>query len=227
MLKNIELKFYLCSLNLRKRFIMLKTSILGAAFLSLFLVSCGGDNNSDEGQTEEQKPAVNNQATTVPSSGLKIAYVYMDTINLKYKMIPIIEDEIAAKEKQIQAQLESLQRRAIQWEKDWQAKGGPMSSEQEQYVREGQEWQNKLAQAQQNAQMEIAQVQTQRMTQANKRMAYIMQEYANEKGYDFIISYQLGGQVYAVNPAYNVTKDIIERLNADVDASAGDTVVAE
>ena len=53
--------------------------------------------------------------------------------------------------------------------------------------------------------------------QAQQRMSFIMQEYANEKGYDFILTYQLGGQVYAVNPAYNVTSEIIERLNADVD----------
>lgn len=200
---------------------MMKTIALGLITFSLFLTSCGGGDNSSEEKNEDKKPAVNNQATTVPSSGLKIAFVYMDSINMKYKMIPIIEEEIAAKEKQIQAKLESLQRRAIQWEKDWQAKGGPISSEQEKYMKEGQEWQARLGQAQQDAQMELATVQQQRMTQANQRMAFIMQEYANENGFDFILSYQLGGQVYAVNPAYNVTNDVIERLNADVDATAG------
>ncbi|MCB0478202.1 MAG: OmpH family outer membrane protein [Crocinitomicaceae bacterium] len=199
---------------------MLKTYIPGLMVLFFTLVSCGGGENDEKNADENQKPAVNNQATTIPSSGIKIAFVYMDTINLNYKMIPIIEEELAQKEKEIQAKLDALQRRALQWEKDWQAKGGPMSSEQEKYMREGQEWQAKLGQAQQGAQMELAQIQTQRMTQANQRMAYIMQEYANEKGYDFIISYQLGGQVYAVNNAYNVTADILQRLNADVDANA-------
>lgn len=200
----------------------MKTYILGLIAVSLLMSSCGGEESTDE-KNAESKPAVNNQATTIPSTGLKIAYVYMDSINLNYKMIPIIEEEIAQKEKQIQAKLESLQRRAIQWEKDWQAKGGPISSEQEQYMREGQEWQTKLGQAQQEAQMELATIQQQRMAQANQRMAFIMQEYANEQGLDFIISYQLGGQVYAVNPAYNVTDAVIEKLNADVDASAGAT----
>ncbi|MEZ4936297.1 MAG: OmpH family outer membrane protein [Crocinitomicaceae bacterium] len=202
---------------------MLKTYIPGLFALLLTVTSCGGGENTDNTESETQKPTVNNQATSLPSSGLKIAFVYMDSINMNYKMIPIIEEELANKEKEIQAKLEALQRRALQWEKDWQAKGGPMSSEQEKYMREGQEWQSKLAQAQQSAQMELAQTQTQSMTQANQRMAYIMQQYANEKGYDFIISYQLGGQVYAVNEAYNVTADVLQRLNADVDASMSNT----
>ncbi len=206
---------------------MMKTFALGLIAFTLLLTSCGGGDEASNENKEETKPAANNQATTIPSSGLKIAFVYMDSINLQYKMIPIIEEEIAAKEKQIQAKLESLQRRAIQWEKDWQAKGGPISSEQERYMKEGQEWQARLAQAQQDAQMEMATVQQQRMAQANKRMAYIMQEYANENGFDFILSYQLGGQVYAVNPAYNVTDDIIQKLNADVDANQGGTPEGE
>lgn len=200
---------------------MLKNSILGIVVLGLTLVSCGG--GSEEGGKEKQnenKPTVNNQATTIPSTGLKIAYVYMDTINLKYKLIPIIENEIAAKSKEIEKNLESLQRRALKWEQDWQKKGGPMSTEQDQYMQEAQQWQMKLQQAQQDAQITLGQIQTQKMAQAQTRMNYIMQQYADEQGFDFILSYQLGGQIHAVNPAYNVTTQILERLNADVDSGS-------
>jgi Skp family chaperone for outer membrane proteins len=219
LLKNMELKFYICTL-LKKKLIMIKTYILGFVVTAFTLVSCGGSDDSTDGNNAEaQKPAVNNQSTTIPSSGVRIAFIHMDTINLKYKAIASMQDELAAKEKEYQARIETVQRQAQAWNKKWQDKG-IMSSEQEKYMLEGQQWEQKMAQAQQDAQVGLGQFQAQQAETLARRLNFILQEYANENGIDFILTYQLGGQVGAVNPAYNVTSAIIEKLNADYDKNA-------
>jgi outer membrane protein len=53
------------------------------------------------------------------------------------------------------------------------------------------------------------------------RVSATSKRLAEDKGYDFILSYQIGQNVFYASPLMDVTNDIVELMNADYRESTG------
>jgi outer membrane protein len=153
-------------------------------------------------------------AHTTNGTVLKIAYVVADTINKNYsyvaEMQATLKDEAATSEKIMQRNIAKIEKRfqVLQKEVNY------MTPSQKQ------EAQDELASMEQNAQIlrnelanDLAIKEAELQQLFYKSVNDYLGEYSEKRGYDFILSYSLGGQILATNNAFDITAEVLTGLN--------------
>lgn len=182
----------------------------GFVLFSLFVLfsACGAEKSSGD-QSEAN------------SSGLKIAFVYGDSILMNYNEFRKESDGMELKQRRAE---EELQKKGAALEKeimDYQqkAQSGLMTPKEmqarEKYLTTRQE--SVLAERDQMAQAIMAET-----AAINERLHGILQEKLAEikekEGYDFILSYIEGGALLIADDKYDITDKVLKELNGDSSA---------
>ncbi len=187
-----------------------------AKFLSLiaflgatFLFSCQ-NNNSKAGNAAD--------ANKSGESGVKIAYINIDSFNAHFDLVSE-KDEMIKKAKEefankLKRNKEDLERQAV----------GIQSKAQGMNQRELGEAQNQLAMLQssfeglqQNYSEQLMKIKDSALIEINTKLDSFIAKYNKEKNYDFIFTYsemQKNGMLYG-KKQYDITKEFIEAINAD------------
>lgn len=175
------------------------------------LLACG---NKTEGETAEPTKAV---ATPQSKSGLKIAYVLIDTLTNQYELYKDASDNFQKKQANAEATIKAKGKNFAAQVQEFQRKVQSNSITQEQYNSE----QARLGKLQQDIQdlqgrlsntlQEEYQKELQSLTDTIKSF---MKIYAKEKGYDFILCKSSGiDNVLYADEAYDVTDEVVAALN--------------
>jgi outer membrane protein len=153
----------------------------------------------------------------VVMSGVKIAYVDIDTLEANYDYFKKKKAEFETRQKNIDAELErmanTLQNEYIALQK--KAQNGELSQS------EGEAAQQRLMQKQNE-------LENKRSTLGNKylkdqedfnkeihdNLHEYIKEYNEEMGYDYILSYSKDGSILYANDALDITRDVIEGMNS-------------
>jgi len=184
--------------------------VLGLAILTGAIAAC------NTGTTPK------NANTTSPSgdtgkSGLKIAYVNLDTLQNQLEFFKLKKEEFDKKEASMRSELsrmeQNLQNEYIAFQKAAQA--GTLTQS------EGEAKQKRLGQLQQSLQEKQASLEEQYTKDLNdfqetlkKRLDDYLEKYNQDKDYDFILSQGTGSQILWGNPALDITSDVIKGMNA-------------
>lgn len=149
-------------------------------------------------------------------SGMRVAYVDIDTLESQYAYFKARKEEFETRQKQIDAELEkmanALQNDYVALQKKAQA--GQLTET------EGEAAQQSLMKRQQEIEMKRQNLGTKYLKDQedfNKELhddlySYI-EEYNADKGYDYILSYSKDGSILYANDAHNITADIIIGMN--------------
>ena len=148
-----------------------------------------------------------------------VVYYNSDSLNTQSKFVIDLQNEIMTAQADAEKKLQSEQSKMMSWEKKWKDKGMLTSTEQEQYMKEGTKLQEDMMMLQQQLEQQLFEVQNTLTMTGIQRITKYTQDLALANGYDFILSYQLGGQVVFVNPKMDITSELIEMMNADWDAT--------
>ncbi|MFZ4753540.1 MAG: OmpH family outer membrane protein [Chitinophagaceae bacterium] len=153
----------------------------------------------------------------VVMSGVKIAYVDIDTLEANYDYLKKKKAEFETRQKNIDAELErmanTLQNEYIALQK--KAQNGELSQS------EGEAAQQRLMQKQNE-------LENKRSTLGNKylkdqedfnkeihdNLHEYIKEYNEEMGYDYILSYSKDGSILYANDALDITRDVIDGMNS-------------
>lgn len=195
--------------------ILCPLAVAGAMF---FLASCTDGKKDNKTTTTEQK------STASPSTG-RIAFVNIDTLEANYIYLKNKKDEFAKRQAAIEAELESstrkLQNDAAEFTR--KAQSGTMTQS------EGEAGQKRLLQMQESLEKRknsLAQQLMEEQAVFNKdlhdRLDAFLKEYNSDGRYDYILSYGDGGTILYKNDALDITKDVIDGMNASK-APAADT----
>jgi Skp family chaperone for outer membrane proteins len=160
-----------------------------------------------------------NIIANVPTTN--IAFFNMDSLGAKLDLFKEIEAGINKATKDAESKMKRKQAEITNWEKKWASKGQLLSTEQEQYMKEAQNMQNDAMGFEQKVQMELAQKQDELMLTYATRISNHCKEFAEEKGYDAILAYTFGQNVWYYNPALDVTDDLAVKMNAAFAESTG------
>ncbi len=184
-----------------------------SAVAVLFLASCG-----DKKNTAATKPA--DKATEAPATTPtgKIAYVNLDTLEVKYEYFKSrkaeFEKKTAGMEAEVERLAQSFQNEYAAFQKKAQA--GTLTQA------EGEAAQKKLGQMQQNIESRRQTLQAQLMKEQEtfnkelqKRLDDYLVKYNADKGYDFILSYVKGGNILFANKALDITAEVIKGMNTE------------
>lgn len=169
--------------------------------LTLVMISCQQQNATQE--------------NAIPT--LKIAYVNTDSVVAQYDYLKQQSEIIGKQEKEASA---TLEKKIVAFQKKVQslqrrAQGGnmtPKAIETEQRVLAREE--QKLAAEQQELAQKFQQEGLRIQSELANELEKFVKEIQAEGGYDYIMSYGTGSNVLAVNPNYDVTAQIVTKLNA-------------
>lgn len=188
------------------------TQILIVILISIITVSC--NEKKEVSQVEEtavEKKIVRN---IEPGNGMSIAFVNSDTVSKYYEFAKKIQKTLTSKrfeaENQIKNKYFAYERLVKEFEKASPIMGDREKMEKAQKIR--------------LLEQEIMQVEQQLSEQVSKQelqltQSYIlktnefMQEIGASLGYDYVMSFRIGGAMLYANDKNNITSDIIKLLN--------------
>jgi outer membrane protein len=194
------------------------TQILIAILFSVITLSC--KEKKEVSQVEEaavEKEIVRN---IEPRNGMSIAFVNSDTVSKYYEFAKKIQKTLTSKrleaENQIKNKYFAYERLVKEFEKASPIMGDREKMEKAQKIR--------------LLEQEIMQVEQQLSEQVSKEelqltQSYIlktnefMQEIGASLGYDYVMSFRIGGAMLYANDKNNITSDIIKLLNQRYETS--------
>jgi len=184
-------------------------------FTKMPSTSVTDETQSSTVDTLEVKETIVNKPTT------NIAFFNMDSLGAKLDLYKEVEAGINKANKDAESKMKRKQAEISNWEKKWASKGQLLSTEQEQYMKEAQNMQNDAMQFEQRVQMELAQKQDELMLTYATRISNHCKEFGEQNGYDAVLAYTFGQNVWYYNPALDITNQLADKMNAAFAESTG------
>lgn len=179
-------------------------AVLGLA--SVLFYSCDQKGTpSADGSSSGEKVSVGD---------MKVAFVYTDSVINKYEFFKKKSVEITDKGKRFDSDLQSRARGFEQEVATFQQTGGGMTPNQARAKQEElvQKEQN-LMTYRNNLMQELSADEAKLMNDVYDQVQTYLKDYAQENGYDIILSYTRGGAMWYANDAIDVTASVVDGLN--------------
>ena len=181
----------------------------------LMFAQCAGNNNAAPTSTT---------AAATGSSNLKIAFVEIDSLLAKYYFCNDLNELMIKKEENIRTTLnekgKKLEKEAQEFQRKYENNGFVSPERAQQEYQRIQKQQQDLQELQQKLTNELAAENQKNSLELRDSINSFLKEYNKEKGYDLIISNTAFDNLLYGNPAYNITKEIVDGLNARYNPSA-------
>ena len=192
---------------------MKKTNIILNGLMALAIVlgftQCANNNNA---------AAPSAPAGVAGSSNMKIAYVEIDSLLTKYNFWNDLNEQMIKKEENIRTTLNEkgrkLEKEAQEFQRKYENNGFINPERAQQEYQRIQKQQQELAELQQKLAEELAAENQKNSLQMRDSINSFLKVYNQAKGYDLIISNTGFDNLLYANPAYNITNEIVEGLNA-------------
>lgn len=204
--------------------------ILGAT--SIFSASCNDKKTTTENKTETTA-AVTTETTTkandVPEvkTATRFAYVDADTLSENYVYLKEKRKYLENKQASIKAELtkknKAFQDNVVAFQKKAQA-GTLTQTEGESMQKKLEQDQNNLGKRTQELEEQFYKEQAAIQTEFENRLEQFLKKYNEDKKYDFIFSHsKKNGQILYANEALDITKEVLDAMNAEAKAPATTT----
>lgn len=155
---------------------------------------------------------------TVPSGGMKIAYVDIDSLEAHYELLKTKRQEFKTRQDQMEGELQKSYQQMQSDAEEVQKKAQANSLTQDEY----QASQKRLMQMQQSLESRKQALTEQLMKDQDDfnnalkaRLDSFLTQYNKDKNYDYILSYTgTASAILHANPKWNITDDVIKGMNA-------------
>lgn len=151
-------------------------------------------------------------------AGVKIAFVNADTLNENYVWLKSQSESIKQRmlnaQKSMDAKQEALQRDFMALQEKYQA-GNTPPAEIEKEAAALEDRRDKLMREAAKLEKELADQQEKAFNELHANVEAKLKTIQSQIGYDYILSYQRGaGQILLTNDTFNITKQVLDLLNA-------------
>ena len=174
---------------------------------TVFFAACGSK-NEEETTVETAQP--------VEATGLKIAYVELDTLMSQYQLYKDYSEVLTRKGNNIQKTLAQKQRalesHAASVQKKYESNEFTTRDELERAQASIEKEQRDLAELADRLQNEFAMEQARINEEARDSIQSFLKKYNKTKKYDYVMV-KAGDNLLIANPKYNITNDIVKGLN--------------
>ncbi len=158
------------------------------------------------------------------ASNMKIAFVEIDSLLSKYHFCNDVNEEMLKKEENIRTTLnekgKKLEKQAAEFQRKYENNGFVSPERAQQEYQRIQKQQQELQELQQKLTNELAAENQKNTLELRDSINAFLKVYNQEKGYDLIISNSGFDNLLYGNPAYNITNEVVEGLNARYNPSA-------
>ncbi|HKK40605.1 MAG TPA: OmpH family outer membrane protein [Cryomorphaceae bacterium] len=193
----------------------MKHSFLIVACATLVLVSC---NDTTEKKNQEKSVNVTADSTKTESAGLKVAFIYGDTVNAQYRFLLDAQDELEKEQKVIEERINRKLQKAEKRAMELQQQAPTMTQMQ---VQEAQlELQNldiEIQQFQERLATDFRKREVELQVEYTDRVNKMLEEYNADGQYDMILNFQPGGNLLWIKDSYDITDEVLAKLNEQYD----------
>ena len=192
-----------------KKMKFILNGFMALAFGVMF-AQCAGNNNANTASAPV--------AEANGSSNMKIAFVEIDSLLSKYYLCNDVNEAMIKKEENIRTTLnekgKKLEREAAEFQRKYENNGFVSPERAQQEYQRIQKQQQDLQELQQKLTSELAAENQKNSLELRDSINSFLKMYNKDKGYDLIISNTAFDNLLYGNPAYNITDEIVEGLNA-------------
>lgn len=183
--------------------------------MAVALVSCNqGSDNSTASSSSEGTPS------ETAMTDIKVAYVLTDSLIAKYDFFKEKSEEITEKGKKFESDLSSRARGFEQEVANFEQTAGSMTPNQARARQEDlMKKERNLMTFRDNLMQELSADESKLYSDVYDQIQEYLATYAEENGFEMILSYTRGGAMWYANKALDVTDVVIEGLNKKYAAS--------
>jgi outer membrane protein len=179
--------------------------------LALGVVALTACNSNKEGDAPE-----NNTSSKVEATGLKIAYVEVDSLMSQYQFCKdhnlLLNQKGENAQKTLAEKQRALQNHANALQKKYESNGFTTRDELERAQNALAREQQDLAELEQRLMNELGNEQAQLTLEMRDSIQAFLKTYNKGKKYDYILS-RSGDNILLANPKYDITKEVVAGLN--------------
>ena len=194
------------------------------AVVTLFILHFSGDKSQPKvdkiSEVKKETKVISPEEMPENTEGLKIAYVNSDTVASYFKFSKDVEYRLKKKQAVAEAELKKMYQK---YEKDRQTfeKEAPImgQSEMQRRAQEIGVFEQQIMQKEQELNAKLGQLEAEVMTDYVYKTNEYMQEIGKTLGYDYIMSYRIGGSMLYAAPQWDITSEIVDLLNAEYEKS--------
>ncbi|KAA5536783.1 OmpH family outer membrane protein [Taibaiella lutea] len=190
--------------------------------LALGMITAFGFASCDSKKAAENKTETKLNSTTTNIAGTnegRIAYVDMDTLQVKYIFLKSKKEELEKKSANLEAELarggQILQNEAIAFQKKAQSGGFTTQAEGEAAQQRLQKMQVDLENKRQTLGAQLMKENDAFAKELQDKLDKYLLKYNQDKKYDYILSYQKGGSILFANQSLNITEEVAKGMNED------------
>jgi outer membrane protein len=193
-------------------------SVLSVAIIFLFILHFSS-NNTDE-IVKDNKPEKENLSElpikVTSNTNLKIAFVNSDTVAMYYDFAKTIQEKLLSKqssaERQVKTKYAEYQNLVNEYQKAAEIMGQNEAAEKGQRIAL---LEQEIMQLEQTLSQNLASQEQKETKEYVEKTDVYMQIIGKELGYDYVLSYRVGGPMLFANPKFDITKQVIELLNKE------------
>lgn len=193
--------------------------ILIIAVIILFVMQFTGSKTVNK-EIEQPKEVVELDSTVVDEpvslASFNVAFVNSDTVTAYYELSRDMTAKLQEKQTSAERKLKGLYSKYESQRKSFEEQA-PIMGQQE-MQRKAQEiglLEQSIMQKEQELSASLAKKEAEIMTDYVYETSDFMQEIGKQLGYDYILSYRVGGPMLYANPELDITNKVIELLNAE------------
>jgi len=165
-------------------------------------------------QSVEQQPIM---PPASASGGVRIAYVNGDTLDAKYEWLKqqkqAIEQRVRNAESSLAAKDEALKRDAYALQEKYQS-GTMTQADAEKQQAELMQRSQRLQEEEERLRKSLADDQKKAFNDLYANVEAKLKTLSGQIGYDYILSYSRGGQILLANDSLDITRQVLQLLNA-------------
>ena len=160
--------------------------------------------------------AANESASSFDFSTLKIAYVNSDTVSTYYSFAKDVQSSLLKKQKSAENQVKNKYKDYQKMVDDYQQSAKIMGqSEAEEKAQRIGLLEKEIMQLEQTLNQKLSNEELQITTNYITKTNTYMQKIGKQLGYDYVMSYRLGGPMLYANTDLDITREVIELLNIE------------
>lgn len=179
-----------------------------------------GDEPEDDVAEQLEKDTTDQDVIPPMGSNARIVYVNAAALNEDYEFISEKYEELEKEQMRIESQIDRKMRAAEDRYRELEAEAATMTpSELEQAQVELQGLQQDITQFQDKAASDFRNKEAKTQEQFFNNISSFLEEYNSEGRYDYILTYQIGGQVLFANDSLDITEEVVRGLNEEHRAS--------
>jgi len=189
------------------------SGILGVAVIVLFILQFSDSPSENESAEPAQKPVAQ---STNSGDGDRLAYIKIDSVMANWELYFNIQEELSAKQKQLESDFENKQQSFMKRVEDAQYKiqrGLVTRAEAEELQQQLASEEQNLMGLQNNYSTQIQEEGMVKNRQMIDKIEQYLKEYNETAGYDYIFSYSFGGNLLYANKGDDITKEVIKGIN--------------